>query len=552
MTIIPDTPDPIKTFECTDAGNADRFAVRYGHQFKFCIDEQCWYGWSGKRWKKVANEQMFSFATKVARAIETEPYDSARVGSDLQEWCKKSQFRERLTAMVELAKGKLAVVSDKFDSDSFLVNCSNGTIDLRTGSVRQHNPDDLITKLINTEYNPESQCPMFMKFLDEAFAPHPELIPFVQRAFGYSLTGSVREECLFLLVGTHRNGKGTLTGILSHIIGDYGCTIDFSSLVAKKNYTGPKDDVANMKDKRFVTAHENAEGARLAEDLIKWLTGGDLVRARKLYSNSVEIKPTWKLWLSVNHRPIVSPTDPAIWTRLMVIPFDVSFEGREDRTLKDRLLTELPGVFAWAVQGCLKYQSEGLNPPECVLVTKEEYRKGMNQLSDFVEEECILDQGLTVLSGELYGRYLEYCTANGSRYPVGHKKFAALLAVMGVRRGRAKTAKGDRTFVGICLREDGSDTSDTSEQESPPGKGKRKKVSRKNVSERQIPPKPLLFKEIDPCPACGSDEFWCQIPGGELQCCRCKPFGRLEDVAEWVSRAVELELDLDGFEGGTE
>src|ERR1035441_9347232 len=131
-------------------------------------------------------------------------------------------------------------------------------------------------------------------------------------------------------------------------------------------------------DEPFVTAHENAEGARLAEDLIKWLSGGDLVRARKLYGNSFEITPTWKLWLSVNHKPIVSPTDPAIWTRLMVIPFDVSFEGRENRKLKEQLLAELPGILAWAVEGYRMYQRDRLNPPECVQLSKEEYRKGMN------------------------------------------------------------------------------------------------------------------------------------------------------------------------------
>src|ERR1022692_2123879 len=546
MDSIPQSPNPINTFDCTDAGNADRFVARYGGRFKFCTDEKCWYWWTGKHWKRVANEKLLNVAIKVARAIEQEITSEARRGVELQDWAERSQFRERLTAMVELAKGRLAVGAERFDRDALLLNFSNGTLEFRCGSLRQHNPDDLITALIPFEYDPEARCPSFMKFLGEVFAPHPELSQFVQRAIGYSLTGSVCEECLFLLVGTHRNGKGTLTNTLSSMIGDYACTIDFASLVAKRNYTGPKDDVANMNGKRFVTAHENAEGARLAEDLIKWLTGGDLVRARKLYGNSFEITPTWKLGLSVNHKPIVSPTDPAIWTRLMVIPFDVSFEGRENRKLKEQLLAELPGILAWAVEGYRMYQRDRLNPPECVQLSKEEYRKGMNPLSEFVEEECTVDGGLTVASGALYGHYLEYCNANGIRYYVGRKKFSALLQAMGVQLGRAGTRAGERIFRGIGLKEDvsdTSDTSDTSEPKSPPGKRNRNKLSCSNVSEVSETTKPLSFCQIEACANCGSDTFWCQKRGGERLCCQCIPYRRWDDVAEFVLRAEELTLE---------
>jgi putative DNA primase/helicase len=257
MSSIPQDPAPINSFECTDAGNADRFTAHYEGRIKFCTDDKSWYVWSGKQWKKIADEKMFILATKIARGIRQETGDDSKYG-----WAKRSQSKERLTAMIELARGRLAVRADDFDRDPLLLNCNNGTIDFRRGVFRQHSPYDLITALIPIDYDLTSQCPTFLKFMDEVFAPHPELIPFIQRAIGYSLTGSVCEECLFLLVGTHRNGKGTLTNILSRMIRDYACTIDFASLVAKRNYTGPKDDVANMNGKRFVTAHENAEGAR--------------------------------------------------------------------------------------------------------------------------------------------------------------------------------------------------------------------------------------------------------------------------------------------------
>jgi putative DNA primase/helicase len=547
---IPHTPDPSKAFDCTDAGNADRLTARFLAELRYRTDEKCWYGWSGKYWKKIPNEKMLNLATKVAREIVKEINSEPRRAGELQSWAKRSQSKERLTAMIELAKGRLAVAADRFDRDPLLLNCKNGTLDLRTGNIQQHNPNDLITVLIPLDYDTATECPTFMKFLGEVFEPHPGLISFLQRAVGYSLTGSVREECLFLLVGTHRNGKGTLTGTLSHLMGDYACTIDFASLMAKHNYTGPKDDVANMKGKRFVTAHENKEGARIAEDLIKWLTGGDKVRARMLYSNSYEFEPTWKLWLSVNHRPIVSATDLAIWTRLVVIPFDVSFMGREDKTLKQQLLTELPGILAWAVQGCMTYQRDGLNPPTCVQLSKEEYRKGMNPLSEFIEDECILGLDSSVLSGELYGHYLEYCNANGNRYPVGQKKFAALLQAKDVQRGRAGTQKGERIFCGICLKDSVSDTSDTSEPKSPPGKSNRRKTLRKYVSERQKITKPCSFREIHACATCGSERFWCQKRGGELLCCTCVLYRRWDDVAEFVWRAEEVTLEELELRGG--
>jgi hypothetical protein len=227
----------------------------------------------------------------------------------------------------------------------------------------------------------------------------------------------------------------------------------------------------------------------------------------------------------------------------MVIRFEVSFEGRENRKLKEELLTELPGILAWAVEGYRIYQRDGLNPPECVLVSKEEYRKGMNPLSEFVEDECVLDPSLSELSGVLYGHYMGYCNANGNRYPVGHKKFGALLQVMGVQRGRAGTRIGERIFRGIGLREGVSDTSDTSEPKSLPGKVRRKRLLPSNVSEVSAPPKPCRFMKIAACEACGSDRFWCQKPGGELLCCKCIPYRQWDEVAEfvWRSEAVNLE-----------
>ena len=166
------------------------------------------------------------------------------------------------------------------DSDHWVLNSLTGTVDLRTGRQRPHCRADLITKLAPVEYNPAAECPRWNRFLAEVFEPHPDVIPFIQRAVGYSLTGDTREECLFLMYGTGRNGKGTFIKTVAAILGDYAGTADFSTFVAKRD-EGPRDDIANMRGKRFVSAQESREGAALAESLLKWLTGGDVVRARR-------------------------------------------------------------------------------------------------------------------------------------------------------------------------------------------------------------------------------------------------------------------------------
>ena len=213
-----------------------------------------------------------------------------------------------------------------------------------------------------------------MAFLNEIFAPHADLVDFVQKAVGYSLTGDIREECLFLLNGTGRNGKGTFLGTLQAMLGDYAGTADFSTFIARGDDRGPRDDVANMRGKRIVVSQEVREGAPLAEALIKWLTGGDTVRARNLYERSVEWRPTYHLWFAVNRKPVINGTDTDIWSRIRLVPLSVTFDRREDKTLKAKLLEELPGILAWAVEGCLRWQRDGLGMCESVQAATSEYR----------------------------------------------------------------------------------------------------------------------------------------------------------------------------------
>jgi putative DNA primase/helicase len=317
-------------------------------------------------------------------------------------------------AMIRLAESErgIPVSPDELDRDAWLLNCANGTIDLRTGELLAHRPDDLITNLVGLEYDPDAKCPRWERFLTEIFEPHHDIIPFIQRAAGYSLTGDTREECLFLLWGIGRNGKGTFIKTISTALGDYAGTADFSTFV-QRHSDGPRDDVANMKGKRFISAQEAREGTALAESLIKWLTGGDRIRARRLYENSSEFDPTHKIWLATNHKPKIRGTDTAIWSRIKLIPFEVSFEGREDKSLKQTLLDELPGILAWAVKGCVEWQGKGLDIPESVVRATQEYRDESDQAARFIQDCCVVDDSAQAKARPLYQSYRKWAENAG-------------------------------------------------------------------------------------------------------------------------------------------
>jgi P4 family phage/plasmid primase-like protien len=401
-----------KDFPYTDLGNAERLAARHGEDLRWVDAWHGWLAWDGRRWARDESQRGMALAQETVRSI----YGQAAAVADpdvrkaLVDHARRSESRQKLDSMIALARPMLAVTPQRFDSNPWLLNVENGTIDLQTGELREHRREDYLTKLAPVAYDPTQKCPRWKKFLEEVFALHPDLLPFIQKFVGYSLTGDTREECFALLYGTGRNGKGTFLKTIQGFLGDYAGTADFSAFVSAR-YNGPRDDVANMQGRRFVAAQESREGAALAESLIKWLTGGDRVRARRLYENSTEFDPTAKLWLATNHRPIVRGTDPAIWSRIKLIPFEVSFEGREDKTLKQELVKEAPGILAWAVRGCLRWQKEGLKFPESVVKATQEYRSDSDQVGRFIAERCVLEGKCKALL--LYQGYQGWCSSMG-------------------------------------------------------------------------------------------------------------------------------------------
>jgi len=444
-------PDQFAKAALTDLGNAERLILLYGQDLIW-TDAWGWLAWDGRRWAQDNQRKVEELAVRTVRAIyraaaESDDPDTRKA---LASWARRSESRSRIEAMVALARHMVARKPDEFDADPWLLSCANGVLDLRTGELRPHQREDRLTKLVPVNYDPQARCPRWEQFLGEVFAPHPDLIPFIQRAVGYSLTGDTREECLFLLHGTGRNGKGTLLRTLTTLLADYAMTADFATFLAGPRDRGPRDDVANMRGRRLVVSQEVREGAPLAESLIKWLTGGDRIRARNLYERSSEWLPTHKIWLAVNHKPIIRGTDDAIWSRIKLVPFDVSFAGREDRQLKAKLEEELEGILAWAVRGCRQWLRDGLQCPATVHQATQQYRVESDQIGRFIEECCVTTDGGKVRARRLYQAYRAWCEQTGE-HPVTETAFAMRLAERGLRKARTSR---HTLYCGIQLREE--------------------------------------------------------------------------------------------------
>lgn len=281
----------------------------------------------------------------------------------------------------------------------WLLNVLNGTIDLCTGSLRPHAREDYITRCVNVDYDPDAKCPTWERFIHQVFGGNAEIIAFVQRAVGYSLTGKIVEHVLIVLYGLGSNGKTTLIDALHYLLGpSYAKHAPTDLLLARRGEHHPTE-LATLHGARLVTAAETGEGRRLAESLVKQLTGGDPVTARRMRDDFWQFRPEFKLWLATNHRPQIRGTDHAIWRRIRLIPFDVTFHTAEtgktpqqDQTLPARLREEATGILAWAVRGCLAWQSQGLGAPDAVRDATEAYRAEMDVLAMFFEERCIFDE----------------------------------------------------------------------------------------------------------------------------------------------------------------
>ncbi len=446
----------------TDLGNAGRLVSRHGNDLRYCHPWGRWLAWDGRRWAIDATGEAERRAVDTVSAIYAEAADVD--GKDerkaIARHATASESRSRIDAMISLARARpgIPVGPEDLDADPWLLNTLTGTVDLRTGSLREHRCADLITKLVPVEYDPDADAPRFAAFLREVFDGDEGVIAFVQRFAGYSLTGSTEERALAILHGTGKNGKSTLVELLHDVLGDYARNTDTETVLRKRN-AGVGNDVAALKGARFVSAAEVEQGRALAESKVKNLTGSDTVTARFLFAEPFDFRPEFKLWLSTNNKPVIHGTDEAIWDRIRLIPFTRRFAGKHaDHALSRKLREEMPGVLAWMVRGCLDWRREGLREPAAVSTATAEYRTEMDTLAAFFGDRCVVHPRAESPATPLYRAYQEWCDENGESGE-SQRRFGARLRERGFESftytaGPHRDRKGWR---GIGLRDDRPD-----------------------------------------------------------------------------------------------
>lgn len=377
----------------SDISNAEIFKNLYVGNIKFCRDYGGWFIYNGKIWKRDSNDLIKLHAMDCAKQLKKLiPGSADEKYAHIKRTCNNSG----LNAMLECAKPLLAVESEDFDKDEYLFNCENGTINLLSGELCAFQASQLITKIAPVIFDREAKCPLWLKFVDEIFLGKKDLIDFMQKVVGYSMTSLTNEQSWYILYGSGRNGKSKFLETIIKNMGGYALSCPSSTFI-KKNNTAIPNDIARLKGSRIVTAIESNQNVELDESIIKQFTGDDRITARFLNKEFFDFFPTFKIFLATNHKPNIRGTDKGIWRRIKMIPFDLQItEEQEDKELGNKLKAEASGILNWMVEGFQKYKNEGLAIPKDVVDATNLYKEEEDDLGQFIKEECTVGAGLSV------------------------------------------------------------------------------------------------------------------------------------------------------------
>lgn len=444
----------------SDYVNALAFVRDHGQDVRYCYPWKAWLVWTGTHWQRDTSGQVMQMAkATIKRLLSQIESLGEREAKALLDHVKSSLSTGKLKAMVESAQDEpgIPVPPEAWDSDPWLINCTNGTLDLRTGELRPHLQQDMLTKCLPIAYDPEARCPQWIAFVENAMQGSAELMVFLQRALGYSLTGSTREQCFFLLHGPTKTGKSTFVNMAKALLGPYGTQAEMSTFLHKERET-VRNDLADLAGMRFVSAIETDKGKRLAEALIKQLTGGtDMIKARFLFEEYFEYRPQFKVFLATNEKPKVNPTDDALWERVRLVPFVVHIpKDDRDKQLEGKLREELPGILAWTVRGCLAWQKDDtLTEPSAVLAATQAYRAEMDTLTGFLDDRCVTGDAtiVKVKATFLAQAYQDWCRQMGET-PLENRTFISNLEQRGYVRERGHANQYYWCGLGLVNTED--------------------------------------------------------------------------------------------------
>jgi putative DNA primase/helicase len=442
----------LQSFQNTDAGNAETFEYLHQGRFRWDNTRGKWLVWKDRYWAEDNDGEASRAALLTARerllAASLINHEQTRKVDVRWALDSESVARRRFMLISAQSIRSLSTITEDYDRDPFLLTVGNGTIDLRTGKLRKARREDLITRATAVPYDRNATAPRWAEFLIEVFNGDLETIGYIQRAVGYSLTGSTREQCFFLLCGPGANGKSTFLETIIKLMGTQAATAAFSAFLVQSNQGGPRNDLAALCGSRFVKAAEAEHQARLDETVLKMLTGEDTISARFLYHEVFSYRPQFKIWLATNHKPAIWERTDAIWRRIKLIEFNQKFRGkRSDPSLRGKLDKELPGILAWAVEGCESWMKFGLREPQRVTTATLGYRQESNQVGRFLKDRCQLQDDERTSAKALYNGFLLWCATNHEK-PLATNQLAAKLEERGLQRKRS--SKGIM-YLGVAL-----------------------------------------------------------------------------------------------------
>ena len=418
--------------QLTPMGNGERLVGWFGDAIRYCHDTKSWFIWDTRRWAQDRVGRIDRLAKATVRFI----YGEAAMEHDddrckrLTSWAHQSQSRRQIQEMVAFATSEVPVQIEELDRGPFLFNALSGTLDLRKGDTRAHDPKDLLTKISPVAFDPQATCARWLAFLDQAMAGDKEMIGYLQRMIGYAATASIREQVAFILWGGGANGKSTFLEVVKAALGEYAVSTKGATIMAgarPESGGAPDPQIIALVGSRMVVAVETDEFGKLDEGRVKSLTGGDTITARDLHTKPISFEPTFKLFLATNHKPQIRGTDNGIWRRIHLIPWTVAVPPEEqDKDLKEKLLAELPGILAWIVAGAVAWCRDGLMPPAKVKAATDAYRAEMDSLAAFFAERCVVGASYRTGATELYKEYRDWAE-QGGEHPMSQVRFGQRL-----------------------------------------------------------------------------------------------------------------------------
>ena len=454
----------------TDTGNAERLVALHGANIRFCSETKSWLVWDGRRWNAKDTRQVKVLAKQTIRQmyVMAAAIGSVEIKEAAEKHARRSESASSIHSLLSCAEyeGDIPVEIGDLDQNKYLLNVLNGTLDLRTGELREHRREDLITKLVHFDFDPTAECPRFLQFLgrimggtgpNESEQPDEErevrgrrvdgLMDYLQKCFGYALTADVSEKAVFCFFGSGNNGKTTLLETMRFILREYSSQVLIDNLMShhSRESNASLADLGDLRGARFVTTSEAEEGQRLAVGKLKYLTqGGGEIKTCKKYQNPVTFLASHKLFLDANHKPIIRGAEKAVWNRLKLVPFTVTIPPYEiDKSLLETLKSEGAGILRWMVDGAERWRKHGLgDPPEQVTEASEAWQAESDRFPVFLEDRCLLARNtggdpkrMWISVTNLWTAYVAWCEANNER-PLMKPAFNERLEELGCQPGK--------------------------------------------------------------------------------------------------------------------